>query len=141
MYFYQHIRSAEEIKRQRITAMVCHALASLLFPLASSLGFQVYTTLFGPPLSRGVAIGLAVQLIFAAFVLANALIALTTSMKVKIVLTSALVMANLTYLLPQHPLRALFFAGLSGGLTLAAIYMAMRLAPELKPSDSHRIKD
>lgn len=141
MHFYQHIRSAEEIKRQRITAMACHTLACLLFPLAASLGFQVYTTLFGPPLSRGVAIGLAVQLIFAAFVLANALIALTTSMKVKIVLTSALVIANLTYLLPQHPLRALFFAGLSGGLTLAAIYMTTRLAPERKPSDSQRIKD
>jgi hypothetical protein len=141
MYFYQHIRSAEEIKRQRITAMACHTLACLLFPLATSLGFQVYTTLFGPPLSRGVAIGLAVQLIFAAFVLANALIALTTSMKVKIALTSALVIANLTYLLPQHPIRALFFAGLSGGLTLAAIYMTTRLAPERKPSDSQRIKD
>jgi predicted membrane-bound dolichyl-phosphate-mannose-protein mannosyltransferase len=121
--------------------MACHTLACLLFPLATSLGFQVYTTLFGPPLSRGVAIGLAVQLIFAAFVLANALIALTTSMKVKIALTSALVIANLTYLLPQHPIRALFFAGLSGGLTLAAIYMTTRLAPERKPSDSQRIKD
>tara|TARA_R110000868_G_C10942998_1_gene767217 strand:+ start:3158 stop:3424 length:267 start_codon:yes stop_codon:yes gene_type:complete len=88
-----------------------------------------------------VAIGLAVQLIFAAFVLANALIAMTTSMKVKIVLTSALVIANLIYLLPQHPLHALFLAGLSGVLTLAAIYMATRLTPERKSSNSHQIKD
>jgi hypothetical protein len=131
----------EEMSRQKLLSLASHTVASLLFPLATSLGFQVYTTLFGPLLSRGVAIGLAVQLIFAAFVLANVLIALTTSMKVKIVLTSALVIANLTYLLPQHPLRALFFAGLSGVLTLAAIYMAIRLAPERKPSDSQRIKD
>ena len=132
---------AAKMSRQRVMAFICHATVCLLFPLATSLGFQVYTALFGSPLSRGVAIGLAVQLIFAAFVLANALIAMTTSMKGKIVLTSALVIANLTYLLPQHPLRALFFAGLSGALTLAAIYVAKRLAPEPKPFDSRRIKE
>jgi predicted membrane-bound dolichyl-phosphate-mannose-protein mannosyltransferase len=132
---------AAEMSRQRTGTFAYHVVACLLFPLAASLGFELYITLFRPPLSRGVAIGLAVQLIFAAFVLANALIALTTSMKVKIVLTSALVIANLTYLLPQHPLRALFFAGLSGGLTLAAIYMTTRLTHERKPSDSQRIKD
>ena len=132
---------ATEMGQQRTRALVYHVVACLLFLLATSLGFQVYAALFGSPLSRGVAIGLAVQLIFAAFVLVNALIAITTSMKIKIALTSALVIANLTYLLPQHPLRALFFAGLSGALTLAAIYVAMRLAPELKPSDSHRIKE
>jgi predicted membrane-bound dolichyl-phosphate-mannose-protein mannosyltransferase len=132
---------AAEMSQQRTGAFVYHVVACLLFPLATGLGFQFYISLFGPPLSRGVDIGLAVQLIFAAFVLANALIAMTTSMKVKIVLTSALVIANLTYLLPQHPLRALFFAGLSGVLTLAAIYMATRLTPERKSSNSHQIKD
>ncbi|MGE6792055.1 hypothetical protein ACQKFS_08540 [Pseudomonas guineae] len=129
------------MNRQKLISLASHTVASLIFPLATGLGFQFYITLFGPPLSRGVAIGLAVQLIFAAFVLANALIAMTTSMKVKIALTSALVIANLTYLLPQHPLRALFFAGLSGVLTLAAIYITTRLTPERKSSNSHQIKD
>ena len=116
------------MSRQKLIAFACHAAACLLFPLTTSLGFQAYTFLFGSPLSRGVALGLAVQLIFVAFVLVNGLITLTTSVKVKIALTSALVIANLIYLLPQHPLRALFFAGLSGVLTLAAIYAAGRLA-------------
>lgn len=129
------------MSRKKLIALACHAVACLLFPIVTSLGFQVYTTLFGSPLSRGVAIGLAVQLIFAAFVLVNGLIALITNVRAKIALTGVLVLASLAYLLPQHPLRALFFAGLSGALTLAAIYVAMRLAPEPKPSDSHRIKD
>jgi len=78
---------------------------------------------------------------FAAFVLANALIAMTIRMKVKIALASALVIASLFYLLPQHPLRALFFAGVSGVLSLTAIYVTKRLAPEPTHFDSHRIKD
>lgn len=116
------------MSRQKLIAFACHAAACLLFPLATSLGFQAYTFLFGSPLSRGVALGLAVQLIFVAFVLVNGLISLIASVKIKIVLTSALVIANFAYLLPQHPLRALFFAGLSGGLSFAAIYVARRLA-------------
>lgn len=132
---------AAKIHRQRIMAFVCHVVACLLFPIVTSLGFQAYTALFGSPRSRGVAIGLAIQLIFAAFVLVNGLIALITNVRAKIALTGVLVLASLAYLLPQHPLRALLFAGLSGALTLAAIYVAMRLAPAPKPSDSHRIKD
>lgn len=120
------------MNRQKLIALACHALACLLFPIATTLGFQAYTSILGTPQSRGVAIGLAVQLIFAAFVMANALIALTTNLKAKIVLVSALVLANLLYLLPQHPLRALFFAGLSGGLSLLAIYAVRHFGSEAK---------
>lgn len=120
------------MNRQKLTALACHALACLLFPIATTLGFQTYTSILGTPQARGVAIGLAIQLIFAAFVMANALIAITTNLKAKIVLVSVLVLANLLYLLPQHPLRALFFAGLAGGLSLIAIYAANRFGSEAK---------
>jgi predicted membrane-bound dolichyl-phosphate-mannose-protein mannosyltransferase len=113
-------KAVEGMSRQRIMAFVCHVVACLLFPLATTIGLQVYTALFGATFASGAAIGLAVQLIFIAFVLANGLIALTTNAKAKIALTGVLVIANLAYLLPQHPLHALFFAGLSGVLTLAA---------------------
>lgn len=120
------------MNRQKLTALTCHALACLLFPIATTLGFQAFTAIFGATQSRGVAIGLAVQLIFAAFVMTNALIAIIKNLKAKIVLVSALVLANLLYLLPQHPLRALFFAGLSGGLSLLAIYAAMHYGSKAK---------
>lgn len=132
MYLHQHIRKVGVAKRQGFSALVCHAMACLLFPIANTLGVQAYTSIFGAPKSRGVAIGLAVQLIFAAFVMTNALIAITKNLKAKIVLVSALVLANLLYLLPQHPLRAVFFAGLSGGLSLLAIYAAMHFGSEAK---------
>lgn len=127
----------EEMSRQRIMAFVCHLVACLLFPLATTIGFQVYKALFGATFASGVAIGLAVQLIFIAFVLANGLIALMTNPRAKIALTGALVLANLAYLLPQHPLRALFFASLSGVLTLAAIYAARRLTPDRQEHMHH----
>ena len=57
------------MNRQRIIALTCHAVACLLFPLATTIGFQVYTDLFGAPFARGAAIGLAAQLIFIVFIL------------------------------------------------------------------------
>lgn len=115
-----------------IIALVCHTMACLLFPIGTILGFQAYTALFGAPFAKGVAIGLAVKLIFVVFALTNGLISLVPGTNAKIVLTCALIIANLVYLLPHHPLRALFFAGLSGGLSFAAIYVARRLVPASK---------
>lgn len=116
------------MSRQLMIAFGCHGMACLLFPIVTSIGFQVYTALFGEPFARSVAIGLAVQLIFVVFVLTNGLIALTSSLKVKVALACALFTVVLIYLLPEHPLRGLFFAGLSGGLSLTAIYTSRRLA-------------
>lgn len=116
------------MSRKNVTALARHSFVCLLFPIFTNLGFKAYTLLFGAPLSRGIAIGLAIQLIFAVFVLANCFIALATTLKAKIALACALVIANLAYLLPQHPLRALLFAGLSGGLTCAAVYITRGLA-------------
>ncbi|MNF27893.1 hypothetical protein D3C85_376860 [compost metagenome] len=116
------------MSRQRIMAFTCHGAACLLFPVVTTLGFQLYTVLFGAPFARGVAIGLAAQLIFIVFALTNGLIALVSGMKAKVALAVVLVVAVLVYLLPEHPLRALFFAGLSGGLSFSAIYASRRLA-------------
>ncbi|WP_313239175.1 hypothetical protein [Stutzerimonas kunmingensis] len=116
------------MSRKIVTTLACHIVVCLLFPLAVTLGFKAYVAIWGAPASRGVALGLAVQLIFAALVLANVVIALVENIRAKVFITAVLVVANLAYLLPQHPLRALFFSGLSGGLTLVAIYLALRFS-------------
>lgn len=83
----------------------CHGVACLLFPIATSIGFEVYTALFSEPFARSVAIGLAVQLIFVVFILSNGLIALISSLRVKVSLACAPLTAVLICLLPEHPLR------------------------------------
>lgn len=118
------------MNRSHIITFACHAVACLLFPIATTLGFRTYTALFGAPFARGAAIGLAAELIFVAFALVNGLIALVPSIKAKIVIACALVFAVLFYLLPEHPLRGLFFAGLSGGLSLLAIYISSLLTKQ-----------
>lgn len=128
---------AKEMSYPRIIAIACHTLACLLFPIGTLLGFQAYTALIGPTFARGVAIGLAVKLIFAVFVLFNGLIALVPGIKVKVILTGVLILANLAYLLPRHPLRALFFAGLAGGLSFAAIYVTSHATRRLAPTDKN----
>lgn len=117
------------MNRKKITALACHIVACLFFPLAVTLGFKTYVAVVGDPFSRGAALGLAVQFIFAAFVLVNVSIALVENLSAKIYIAAVLVVSILAYLLPQHPWRALFFASLSGVLTLAAIYLALRLSP------------
>jgi len=115
------------MNRKKFMTFACHGVACLLFPTVTTLGFQLYTVIFGTPFARGVAIGLATQLIFIAFALTNFLIALISGTKEKVALAGVLAVAILVYLLPEHPLRALFFASLSGGLSFSAIYASRRL--------------
>lgn len=114
---------------QRIIVLVCHAVACLLFPVVSSLGFQGYIAFIGTPLARGASLGLAVQLIFIAFALTNALIAFASSMKAKVSLCCVQTIAVIVYLLPENPLRTLFYGSLSSALSFAAIYAKKRLTP------------
>lgn len=107
--------------RQRIVAIVCHTTACLLFPLVTTIGFKAYTALFAAPFSRGVGIGMASYLVWFSFVLSNGLIALINQRLITVAITSIQAIAVLIYLLPQHPLRAVFFAGISAVLTLLAV--------------------
>ncbi|WP_157719274.1 hypothetical protein [Halopseudomonas sabulinigri] len=72
---------------------------------------------------------MAVQFVFAVFILTNGIIVLVSSIRAKIIVISTSVLANFICLLPQHLLRALLFAILSGSLSLAAVNVALRLAP------------
>ncbi|WP_417660879.1 hypothetical protein [Pseudomonas sp.] len=109
------IKATTDLRRQ-IVAIVCHAVACLLFPLATAIGFKVNTAVFTAPLTRSVGIGMASYSIWCSFVLSNWLIALINKLLRTVALISAQAITVLIYLLPQHPLRAAFFADPSGVL-------------------------
>lgn len=117
----------KEMSRRKMPILACHVVACLLFPVITSLGLHAYTNYGQTPSSTGVAAGLAVQLIFGAFVFINGLMVISNTIRTKLILISALVVAILFYLFPQHPLRAVFFATISSALTLSAAYIAERI--------------
>ncbi|MGK5062084.1 hypothetical protein [Janthinobacterium sp. LB3P112] len=120
------------MKIRLMAGLGAHALGCLLFIVLSWLGFYLYTQLFGSLGSRGVAGGLALLLVFYVYAATNLLLALLPPGQWKPVLCALLGAAVLAYLLPQHPLRAIYFSALSGALSWLAVLASARLAERLR---------
>lgn len=74
-----------------------------------------------PPVARGTALGLAMELIFYFFVALNVVMIFSGNRKIRYGLAGAVVAAILLYLLPQHLIRGPRIALLCGGLCFLAI--------------------
>ncbi|MDN2703191.1 hypothetical protein O0881_14465 [Janthinobacterium sp. SUN100] len=120
------------MKIRLMAGLGAHALGCLLFIALSWLGFYLYTQLFGSLGSRGVAGGLALLLVFYVYAGTNLLLALLPPGRVKPLLCGLLGAAVLAYLLPQHPLRAIYFSVLAGGLSWLAVLAGTRLSGYLR---------
>ena len=115
------------MKIRLMAGLGAHALSCLLFIALSWLGFFLYTQLLGSLGSRGVAGGLALLLVFYVYAGTNLLLALLPPGWWKPALCALLGVAVLAYLLPQHPLRAIYFSVLSGSLSWLAVLAGARL--------------
>ena len=120
------------MKNRLMAGLGAHALGCLLFIVLSWLGFFLYTQLFGSLGSRGVAGGLALLLVFYVYAGTNLLLALLPPGRGKPLLCGVLGVAVLAYLLPQHPLRAIYFSVLAGGLSWLAVLASARLSRYLR---------
>ncbi|MBI6951406.1 hypothetical protein LOY42_08915 [Pseudomonas sp. B21-023] len=106
-----------------LSRFLLHALVCVAFPFILSLGFDLYRQHVGPPMARGVSVGLATMLVFYAFVLFNLLMVAIPRAAVRYWLALLLVLLVLAFFNTLHPLRALGFALLCGGLCVVAIGM------------------
>ncbi|CRI56269.1 hypothetical protein [Pseudomonas sp. CCOS 191] len=106
-----------------LSRFLLHALVCVAFPFILSLGFDLYRQHVGPPMARGVSVGLATMLVFYAFVLFNLLMVAIPRAAVRYWLALVLVLLVLAFFNTLHPLRALGFALLCGGLCAVAIAM------------------
>lgn len=120
------------MKIRVMAGLGAHALGCLLFVALSWLGFYLYTQLFGSLGSRGVAGGLALLLVFYVYAGTNLLLALLPPGWWKPALCGLLGAAVLAYLLPHHPLRAIYFSVLSGGVSWLAVRAGARLSGYLR---------
>jgi len=120
------------MKIRWITGLAVHALACLLFVFLSWLGFYLYTQLFGGLGSVGISGAKAWLLVFYAYAGTNLLLALLPPGRTKPLLCAALGAVVLFYLLPHHPLRAMYFSVLAGGLSWLATVGSQKLALRLQ---------
>ncbi|MDD1016141.1 hypothetical protein [Pseudomonas rubra] len=111
------------IKRWLI-ALVAHALACFLFLVLNDIGVDYYRQVYGGFTARGVASGAIVWLVFDVMVIFSLVIACVPRLKHKLMLNAALVALIIYWLMPQHPVRTMFFSPLAGGLTFLAIMIA-----------------
>ncbi|CAI8964094.1 MULTISPECIES: hypothetical protein [Pseudomonas] len=115
--------------RRWLIALVAHALACLLFLLLNDIGVDYYKQVYGGFTARGVASGAIVWLVFDVMVIFSLVIAHVPQLKHKLMLNAALVALIIYWLMPDHPVRTMFFSPLAGGLTLLAILITHWLGP------------
>ncbi|MFZ4878738.1 hypothetical protein ACL9RI_26940 [Janthinobacterium sp. Mn2066] len=120
------------MKIRLIAGLAVHALGCLLFVFLSWLGFYLYTQLFGALGSVGIAGAKAWLLVLYAYAGTNLLLALLPSGNIKPRLCTLLGAVVLACLLRHHPLRALYFSLLAGGLSWLAVLLGQKLALQLQ---------
>lgn len=110
-----------------MTGLIAHLTACVLYVALNYYCVTLYKHLAGGLTSRDVAIGIAMYLIFYFFIFMNALIAFIPKVKIKLIFVFLMMGLILFYLLPQHPVRAMFYSMFTGSLTVIAVIAAKKL--------------
>ncbi|QQZ42019.1 hypothetical protein IF690_00305 [Pseudomonas sp. SK3(2021)] len=101
--------------------LIVHALGCGAYAFLNNAVVVVYKGLNGGFTTRSVAIGIASYALFYIFLTVNLLIALIPNLVVKLGLLCLMVGFILLWMLPDNPIRALFYGVAQGCITLLAI--------------------
>lgn len=113
--------------RRWVLPVVVHLFAVAAYVALNGTLVGWYKHYAGGLTSRGVSIGLAMYLVFWFFCAMNLVIALLPRVWGKVQATVFMMAIIGFYLMPDHPLRALFYSALSGGVSLVAIAVNAQL--------------
>ena len=98
-----------------------HAVGCVAYVFLNNAVVHAYKHLNGGFTTRGVAIGMASYALFYIFLGVNLMAALIPNLVAKLVILSLMVGFILLWMLPDNPLRALFYGVSQGCVTLLAI--------------------
>lgn len=107
--------------------LIVHVGFCFVFAVANDLGLMLYKQFLGETASRGYTPGSITRLALLVFVIANLAIALAPWKTLKTCMAVAATLFLALFLLPEHPLRALFYFLLTGALSAIAIVLAARV--------------
>ncbi len=127
------------IRRRLLLNFALHALACVLFVLLNDYAVSYYKQQFGGFTARGVAAGMVAWGAWYLLMIFSVPIALFLRLRVRLLLTLVQALLILYWLLPEHPVRALFYSSLNGGLTLLAVLLSDGMGRRLKPAASPQV--
>lgn len=110
-----------------ISRLALHIAACLAYPFLNYCVYWLYLRFVGPMVSRGVDVGIAMQLLLFLLVLVNLVMVCVQGVGKRIALAAMMIAVALVYLLPHFPLRAIAFSVVGGGVTLLAVYLSRPL--------------
>jgi len=111
--------------------LVVHGIFCIAFVVANDLGMMLYKQFVGSPGSRGYMPGMITRVALLVFVTINFAVALAPWRKLKFFIAVTAAISYALFLLPAHPLRALFYLFLTGTLSMLAIVLAEKMVQTL----------
>jgi len=106
---------------------VIYALATGALAILLSVSHLVYGEVFGGSPSRGISVGLSMELVLTIHLLINLAMAFIPKTLFKGTGIIVFVVATLYLLLPTHPVRAMFMAGSGAMLSALAILVGAKV--------------
>jgi len=104
--------------------ILVHIAACILLVALNDLAMYAYKEIYGAFGSRGVGPGLVTRFVLFLAVSINIIIALIPKKSIKLLGVAVFVLSTAYFLLPQYPLRTIFYCLTGGFLTTSAIYIA-----------------
>jgi len=101
--------------------LIFHTVGCVAYALLNDAVVYAYEGFNGGFTTRGVAIGGASHALFYIFITINLIVALIPSLLAKLLFLSGMVGLILLWMMPDNPLRALFYGVAQGSVTLMAI--------------------
>jgi hypothetical protein len=104
-----------------LICVLIHSLGCVAYAFLNDAVVHAYKGFNGGFTTRGVAIGGASHALFYIFITLNLIVALIPSLLAKLLLLSVMVGLILLWMMPDNPLRALFYGVAQGCVTFMAI--------------------
>lgn len=104
-----------------LISVLIHSLGCVAYAILNDAVVHAYKAFNGGFTTRGVAIGGASYALFYIFVTVNLIVTLIPNLLAKLLLLSVMVGFILLWMMPDNPLRALFYGVAQGSVTFMAI--------------------
>ena len=113
--------------KRRLLHLFIHASATAVFLVLGFIAFSFHEEVRGRPPASGVSLGITMELIVMAHLVLNLVMAFVPRILLKVAGVVVFVAMTFYYLLPEHPVRALFLAVAGASCCLLAILLCSRV--------------
>ena len=104
-----------------IAGLVVYLLVGVLYFFVHDYGVAFYKLHSGGFTARGASIGITAELTFYFFILMNMVVFVLPKLAAKIIAIVFMVAVILFYFLPENPVRAMAYSGLTSSMSLLAL--------------------